>query len=239
MFGSLLVVGVCFLLASVTWACPRCRRAGGGHQRHPLPLPGAVPASARAGGRQAQHHHRPGVPYIRPNHHLSLKSQEQMERLFRQCPEAVANTLRIAEQCAFNLGTDLGYTLPEPAVPDGYTAESYLRRYGSVSKSVEERLEEEFRLIKRHRLAGFLLLYREVVLLAQKIMEEKGMAHPGIPLEERPLGRDRGSSVALLAGCLQTARCCATEAVQFRLNRMLIPSAQVYMLPARWPKGSK
>ena len=52
------------------------------------------------------------LPYIRPNHHLYLKSQEQMERLFRQCPEAVANTLRIAEQCPFNLGTDLGYTLP-------------------------------------------------------------------------------------------------------------------------------
>ena len=69
-----------------------------------------------------------------------------------------------------------------------------------MSKPVKERLEEEFRLIGRHRLAGFLLLYREVVLLAQKIMEERGMAHPEIPLEERPPGR--GSSVALLVGYL-------------------------------------
>ena len=96
-------------------------------------------------------------------------------------------------------------------MPEGYTAESYLRRlcseaalrrYGSMSEQVEERLEEEFRLIKRHRLAGFLLLYREIVLIAQKIMEEKGMAHPEIPLEERPPGRGRGSSVALLVGYL-------------------------------------
>ena len=151
------------------------------------------------------------LPFIRPNHHLHLKSQVQMDHIFKDYPEAVSNTLRIAEQCAFDLSTDLGYNLPEPAVPEGYTAESYLerlcfeaalRRYGSMSKPVKERLEEEFRLIGRHRLAGFLLLYREVVLLAQKIMEERGMAHPEIPLEERPPGRGRGSSVALLAGYL-------------------------------------
>ena len=151
------------------------------------------------------------LPFIRPNHHLSLKPPAQMERLFKDHPDALANTLRIAEQCAFDLSSDLGYTLPEPAVAEGYTAESYLRRlcseavlrrYGSMSKGVEDRLEEEFRLIKRHRLAGFLLLYREIVLIAQKIMEEKGMAHPEIPLEERPPGRGRGSSVALLVGYL-------------------------------------
>ena len=151
------------------------------------------------------------LPYIRPNHHLHLKSPDQMEHLFRQYPEAVANTLRIAEQCAFDLSTDLGYTLPEPAVPEGYTAETYLRRlcseaalrrYGSVSPRVEARLEEEFRLIRKHRLAGFLLLYREIVLIAQKIMEEKGIGHPETPLEERPPGRGRGSSVALLVGYL-------------------------------------
>ena len=151
------------------------------------------------------------LPFIRPNHHLYLKSGSQMERLFRQYPEAVASTLKVAKQCAFNLSTDLGYTLPEPAVPQGYTAESYLRRlcseaalrrYGSSSNQVEERLDEEFRLIRRHNLAGFLLLYREIVLLAQRIMEEKGTVHPEIPLEERPPGRGRGSSVALLVGYL-------------------------------------
>ena len=151
------------------------------------------------------------LPFIKPNHHLHLKSQAQMDHIFKDYPEAISNTLRIAEQCAFDLSTDLGYNLPEPAVPEGYTAESYLerlyfeaalRRYGSMSKPVKERLEEEFRLIGKHRLAGFLLLYREVVLLAQKIMEERGMAHPEIPLEERPPGRGRGSSVALLVGYL-------------------------------------
>ena len=94
-------------------------------------------------------------------------------------------------------------------MPAGYTTESYLRRlcseaaqrrYGAVSPQVEQRLEEEFRLIRRHRLAGFLLLYREIVLIAQEVMEEQGMTRPETPLEERLPGRGRGSSVALARG---------------------------------------
>ncbi len=149
--------------------------------------------------------------FIRPNHHLFLKPPEEMERLFRHCPEALVNTRRIAEMCEFDLSADLGYTLPEADVPEGYTADSYLqqlsyeaatRRYGSVTQKVAERLREEFRLIELHGLAGFLLLYREIVLLAQKIMEERGLVQPETPLEERPPGRGRGSSVALLVGYL-------------------------------------
>ena len=151
------------------------------------------------------------LPHLRPNHHLYLKSHDEMERLFAEWPEAVSNTLRVAEQCAFDLSTDLGYTLPDPAVPDGYTPESYLRRlcyeaaarrYGSVTQRVEERLREEFRLIEHLNLAGFLLLYREIALLAQRIMEERAMVDPETPMEERPPGRGRGSSVALLVGYL-------------------------------------
>ena len=151
------------------------------------------------------------LPHIKPNNHLSLKQPAQMTKVFDDLPEAILNTVKIAEQCEFNLATGLGYTLPEPAVPSGYTADSYLRRlcseaalrrYGTVTPGVEARLDEEFHLIGRHRLAGFLLLYREIVLLAQKIMEEKGLTHPETPLEERPPGRGRGSSVALLVGYL-------------------------------------
>ena len=151
------------------------------------------------------------LPHIKPNHHLSLKSLEQMTRLFEDIPEAITNTLKIAESCEFNLASDLGYTLPDPAVPAGYTADSYLkrlcseaalRRYGTVTPEVEARLDEEFRLIGRHKLSGFLLLYREIVLLAQRIMEENGLSNPETPLEERLPGRGRGSSVALLVGYL-------------------------------------
>ena len=65
-----------------------------------------------------------------------------------------------------------------------------------------ERLRKEFRLIELHNLAGFLLLYREIVQIAQQVMEERGLSHPETPLKERPPGRGRGSSVALLVGYL-------------------------------------
>ena len=149
--------------------------------------------------------------YIRPNDRLHLRSAEQMRRLFRHCPEALENTLRIADSCDFNLDTDLGYRLPDAEVPEGYTSQSYLerlcyeaavRRYGSVSQKVDERLREEFSLIELHGMAGFLLLYREIALIARNIMLERELVSPEVPLEARPPGRGRGSSVALLVGYL-------------------------------------
>ncbi len=135
------------------------------------------------------------LPFIRPNHHLCLKPPDRMKEIFHQYPEAVANTVRIAERCAFNLATGLDYSLPRADVPQGYTADSYLRqlcleaarrRYGPVSRQVRERLDRELLLIAKHGMAGFLLLYRDIVLLAQQIMEERGLTHPETPLEERP-----------------------------------------------------
>ena len=80
--------------------------------------------------------------HIRPNDRSCLKSADQMRHLFRHCPEALDNTLRIVDSCDFNLDTDLGYRLPDADVPDGYTSQTYLerlcneaalRRYGEIS----------------------------------------------------------------------------------------------------------
>ena len=149
--------------------------------------------------------------YIRPNDQSCLKSVEWMRQMFRDCPEALDNTLRIAESCDFNLDTDLGYRLPDADVPEGYTSQAYLerlcheaalRRYGEISDKIEARLDEEFKLIELHGMAGFLLLYREIALIAREIMLERGLVSPEVPLEARPPGRGRGSSVALLVGYL-------------------------------------
>jgi error-prone DNA polymerase len=151
------------------------------------------------------------LPHLRPNHHLHLKPPAEMEHLFRDYPQAVSNTLRVAERCSFDLSTDLGYTLPDAAVPPGFTQQSYLeqlcceaaiRRYGSITPEVEQRLDEEFCLIDRLNLSGFLLLYRQIALLAQQILVERGAVGPETPVEERPPGRGRGSSVSLLVGYL-------------------------------------
>jgi len=147
----------------------------------------------------------------RPNSEFYLRLKEELEDLFRECPEALRNTVEIAGRCTLDLTTDLSYTFPDYPAPEGHTPESYLeklcleaavRRYGSVTPAVRARLDEEFRLINKYSLAGFLLLYHEVIRLGREVMIDQGLSDPSLTLEENPPGRGRGSSVALLVGYL-------------------------------------
>ncbi|MCH9037491.1 MAG: DNA polymerase III subunit alpha, partial [Chloroflexi bacterium] len=147
----------------------------------------------------------------RPNSEFHLKSAEEMAHLFDGVPQAIGNTVRIAERCSFDLTRDLNYRFPDAPVPEGYTPETYLeylcyqaahRRYGSVTSKVKTRLQEEFRLIRKHNLAGFFLIYHEIIKLAHEVMIDLGLANPEVPLEENPPGRGRGSSVSMLVGYL-------------------------------------
>jgi error-prone DNA polymerase len=150
----------------------------------------------------------------RANSEFYLKSSVEMEALFRDLPEAIQNTALIAERCAFNLATDLDYTFPDYQTPPGETADSYLaslcrdelaRRYGPLEpdlrRRAEERLTEELRLIARHRLAGFFLHYRDLLVLARRVADEVYSRDPSHPYnrqgeaERRGPGRGRGSSV--------------------------------------------
>jgi error-prone DNA polymerase len=147
----------------------------------------------------------------RANSEYYLRPVPELEELFKECPEALANTVEIAERCAFDLTTDHAYVFPDYPVPEGYTPQTYLetlcygnavRRYGSVTAPVRRRLEEEFRLIRKFNLAGFLLMYHEVIQLGREVMIDLGLSDPSLTVEENPPGRGRGSSVALLAGYL-------------------------------------
>ncbi len=151
------------------------------------------------------------TPYLKTNNHYHLKSSQQMEKLFRDIPEAIKNTLKIAERCSFNLISDLKYQFPNYPVPKGHTQTSFLkelcqaaaiRRYGEINSRISDRLEEEFRLIEKHNLSGFLLIYHEIIQIAREVMVDLGLIDREIPLEERPPGRGRGSSVAMLVGYL-------------------------------------
>ena len=58
---------------------------------------------------------------------LYVKSEEEMRELFRQVPDALENTVRIAERC--NVTFEFGVTrLPHSPVPEGETPDSMLRR---------------------------------------------------------------------------------------------------------------
>ena len=147
----------------------------------------------------------------RANNQFYLKSPEEMAVMFSRYPDALKNTLRIAERCSFDLTKDLTYRFPDYPVPDGATPQSHLetlcrqaaeRRYGGINQKVEGRLKEELRLIGKHDLAGFFLIYYEIIQMAREVMIEMGLSDAEIPLEERPPGRGRGSSVAMLVGYL-------------------------------------
>ena len=88
-----------------------------------------------------------------------LRSPEEMARIFAEVPDALANTLLIAERCNVDLGFK-GYRLPNFDVPEGYTAESYLRglceagvqrRYGERAHDpiVTQRLDYELGVIHK------------------------------------------------------------------------------------------
>ena len=84
-----------------------------------------------------------------------LRTPQEMSQLFAEVPESLSNTLLIAERCNVDLSFK-GYHLPEFPVPEGYTAETYLRhlceegarsRYGNraASQEVRERLRIRIR----------------------------------------------------------------------------------------------
>lgn len=143
----------------------------------------------------------------RPNREFHLRAPELQAHRFREMPNAVANTLRVAEACSFDLTEDLGYRLPEPPVPAGHTPDSWLTdccrreldaRYPPEEHPrAEERLEEELRLIGRHGLAGFFLVYKDVLDLARSVaVDVRGEAPRA--RANLPPGRGRGSSVGSL-----------------------------------------
>ena len=74
-----------------------------------------------------------------------LKSREEMEELFPYAPDALDNTVKIAERCnvEFDFNT---YHLPKYDVPEGYTTESYLREL--CFKGLNERYKDAKTLIK-------------------------------------------------------------------------------------------
>ena len=67
---------------------------------------------------------------------------------------------------------------------------------------MEARLREELRLIGKHDLAGFFLIYQDIIQMAHEVQADLGLIDREVPVEESPPGRGRGSSVAMLTGYL-------------------------------------
>ncbi|MBE0565156.1 MAG: DNA polymerase III subunit alpha, partial [Krumholzibacteria bacterium] len=122
-----------------------------------------------------------------------FKSSEEMLQLFKDWPEAVENTLRIAEMVDFEL--ELGkLLLPRFPLPEGFSEpDDYLehlarqglgRRYASLTPELEQRLDYELRVIRQTRYAGYFLIVWDFIDAARRM---------GIPV-----GPGRGSAAGSL-----------------------------------------
>ncbi|MGC4107010.1 MAG: DNA polymerase III subunit alpha [Thermomicrobiales bacterium] len=107
---------------------------------------------------------------------LFLKSPEQMERIFHSVPEALSNTMRIAEMCNLDLGFK-GYQLPEYDVPSGHTPATYLRQlceegalrhYGTLDGPIRERLDYELGVIDSMGFTNYFLVVWDFVAFAKR-----------------------------------------------------------------------
>ena len=141
----------------------------------------------------------------RGNHQAVLRPPGETAALFADHPEAVAQTLRVAERIEFDLTRDLGYRFPDfVGSHPGQTAQHALTalcshqlgaRYPNAVKrqAARARLDEELALIAHHDLAGFFLLHRDILELAREVALQVRPA--GSARRWLPPGRGRGSSV--------------------------------------------
>jgi DNA polymerase-3 subunit alpha len=124
-----------------------------------------------------------------------LMTREEMASLMPEWPEALDNTLFVAEQCDVDLGFS-GYHLPRFDVPEPYTAETYLRklceeglrrRYKEITPEITQRLDYELRMIHEMGFDDYFLINHDLVNWAKH--EAKMLVGPG-----------RGSGASSLVG---------------------------------------
>jgi error-prone DNA polymerase len=138
----------------------------------------------------------------RGNSSSALASPAAMAERFAEHPEAVAETLRLAERLRFDLTAELAYRYPGSENPDAdrELAEACRARLGerySASRrrrEAERRLEQELATIRHLGLSGFFLLHRDLLELAREVAVE--VRGTGSARSVLPPGRGRGSSVS-------------------------------------------
>jgi DNA polymerase-3 subunit alpha len=139
-----------------------------------------------------------------------LKTPEEMAVIFKEFPDAVANTVRIGERCDVHLNSNENH-LPNFDVPPGYTVDSYfehvvregfdgrlprLRELGARSAlkytvdEYERRLSYEIDMIKQMRYSGYFLIVWDFIRYARE--------------QRIPVGPGRGSAAgSVVAWCLR------------------------------------
>ena len=121
-----------------------------------------------------------------------VKSADEMYQIFKDVPEGLENTVKIASQC--NVEIPLGsYHFPAYPLPDNITPDHYLKelcinglkqKYTSLSTNIESRLNHELNIIKTMGYAGYFLITQDFVNYAKS--------------NNIPVGPGRGSAAGSL-----------------------------------------
>jgi error-prone DNA polymerase len=105
-----------------------------------------------------------------------LKSGAEMQKLFADLPEAIANTQVLASRLQFTLN-DLGYQFPIYPVPDGRSQMQFLRdrthdgmlaRYGADNERAQKQIAHELDVIEKLDLAGYFLIVWDIIRFCEQ-----------------------------------------------------------------------
>ena len=114
---------------------------------------------------------------MRFDNHFYFKSVDEMREVLKDYPpEAISNTLEIADRCNLELDYQSD-PMPKFEVPEGYTHDSYLRercyrglleKYSELSEPIQQRVDYELDIIKQSGYANYFLIVGDYVAYAHK-----------------------------------------------------------------------
>jgi DNA polymerase-3 subunit alpha len=108
----------------------------------------------------------------------SFLSPAEMKEAFSDTPEAIANTLEVAQKCNFvdefklSFAEENKFFIPEFDIPKGYNLNSYIeklvvegleKRYGKITKEIKDRAAYELEVIERMKYEEYFLVVADYV----------------------------------------------------------------------------
>ncbi|MFT3670770.1 error-prone DNA polymerase [Aestuariivirga sp.] len=115
---------------------------------------------------------------LQANAERHIKTPDEMARLFRDYPQAIANTIVIAGACTFSLD-ELRYEYPEEPVPKGYDPQAYLERLAwegakerypeGIPRKIGDNIRKELALIQKLDYAPYFLTVYDIVRFARSL----------------------------------------------------------------------
>ena len=111
---------------------------------------------------------------------IYFKSAEEMSELFREFPEAISNTLEVAEKCNLELDLKTNHMpkFPIPADAGVNTLEDYLdklsweglrTRFSEITPAIESRITHELGVIRKMGYAGYFLIVADFIRAAREM----------------------------------------------------------------------